>query len=661
MRSSLALAFCFVFAVRGNRLHNSKRTSKEDRKLTQRSDRAESSRAATSSVSSAEVGPQRALALQLLNPFINCAFHLAGGASHAATASRSTVNMQLSVPKEGVGTQYRLADNQKQSIPGAVSNIDPERFKTDPQGFCKTRSDAFGIFFKTGCFGEGSSIFMGDGPSMATISNYTTLSASAQTGDEELLPPFVNLAPIVADDTEEEIFDTENPFWRDIWLHINRESYQAALEQIPFYKDGGSEIDPLQDAKCRGSVRQTLRKLMLKATSPLTLGIPAEDLPEVLDYRYGGMKKVMRDYDAYAKQRFYPIEAGFDAMRVVRRLGWDKVVDLIPGEQKAEALDPLSRRSVTPGLKKKIVLAAPRRGNLFDKLSERASDKFDLDNGRAEGVVFQEGIERFAAEEGLDVDLVLKQLSSTVEQASSLLANMMVARNGWKLWSTEVDDERLQVSRELGLRPDDPFMPEHLDKMPKLHNYILEVMRYCPVARPARRVLESDLNITVRDGTRVDDFALKAGQVLCPEPWLAHFNLNHYVFPTEFDPGRWEGNKPSRRMPLIPFATGPNSSLGEFGEQLNEKLLMYIVKIGYCHIARMNKGVDIGPDILLGYPLHTLTNRARGLWRYRYYYEIKRGVRDPRRVSQLAGLTDMQRWQGQGDRMMPRKDDNPFR
>jgi len=257
---------------------------------------------------------------------------------------------------------------------------------------------------------------------------------------------------------------------------------------------------------------------------------------------------------------------------------------------------------------------------------------FDLDSKGDKGALV-DGVTRWAGSRAQG-EAVLDDMTSSIEQTTALVCNLMAAAHFHPATIAAVSDE--QVRELKGSAPDAAISAELLSRMPRLDAFVRETMRLYPPARPGRARLTRSLTLPLSravDAGRITE--LSAGTVVAPEPFVAHFTPATFAQPDAFDPTRHlDGDAAAATAPLIPFAgpiglamlhrgAGDDASAGS-------QLAVCMAKAVVVQMSRMFEEVRIAaspeprPD---GYRLHTIGERVEVLAKPKMYYELQRGVK----------------------------------
>ena len=98
-----------------------------------------------------------------------------------------------------------------------------------------------------------------------------------------------------------------------------------------------------------------------------------------------------------------------------------------------------------------------------------------------------------------------------------------------------------------------PVQAEHLPRLKFLESVLDEALRLHPPIPVLRRWLASDVSL--------GPWTLPAGTLLCPSPYLAHRDPQHYPDPDRFIPDRFL-KAPPEPYRFIPFGAGPRTCMG---------------------------------------------------------------------------------------------------
>ena len=166
---------------------------------------------------------------------------------------------------------------------------DEAEFKKSPAEFCSTRVLKQGLAFSTTAFG--GAVLAGDDAALALV-----LGEGAELEEPEALlgEPFAGTS---------ETYDA-------ISESFNRACYEELFEWIPKWKEAAGfstfRFDDFLDPRVRG-VRSSVRRLMLRATMPLTLGVSWADAVALVESEAlasVGVSKIgdlVALYDSFAK------------------------------------------------------------------------------------------------------------------------------------------------------------------------------------------------------------------------------------------------------------------------------------------------------------------------------------------------------------------------
>jgi len=470
-----------------------------------------------------------------------------------------------------------------QQIAGAPSAGDQAEFTKDPKGFCAERARKYGPTFATGAF-DGA-VFVGDADA---LSNTVGPCAGALDSREAnpLAPPFEQFQSADTDP-----FET---YYED----FNSVAYQTIFEWIPKVKEAGFStfrFGDFIDGRIR-KLRPSIRTLLFRATAPAVFGVKLEALPALLGLSGASEKESLANLDkAY----------GAYALGLIGGRGFLGTVTGAVGGALSGGLfgDILT------------VLGGDQAYGSGTSISGAAGDAEAL----------EKGVEAWAARTGADRSRALWELASSIEQATALLCNLLVASAAHPQAAKAVASEQASVLK--GTAPDGPITPTLLRQMPALDAFARETMRLYPPCRPLRFKLASPVQWEEQSGNgAARTVELAAGVIVAPEPFAAHFTAD-FTAAERFDPSRYdEGPGPA----LMPFATA-GAKVGADGDERapGERLALSMAKAAYVQIQRMFDVVldQEKPPTPSGYPLYTIGEGAEVLMRPKMYYELQRGVK----------------------------------
>ena len=289
---------------------------------------------------------------------------------------------------------------------------DEAEFKKSPAEFCSSRVQKQGLAFSTTAFG--GAVLSGNDAALALV-----LGEGAELEEPEALlgEPFARTS---------ETYDT-------ISEAFNRACYEELFEWIPKFKEQGGfstfRFDDFLDARVR-AVRPSVRRLMLRATMPLTLGVSWADAVKLVE------------------------------SEALASVGVSKMGDLV-------------------GLYDSF--ARGQAGGLAGQFSR-------LTGGGSEAKL-QTALAALAG--GGDGAALLRGVFSSVEQSTALVCNLLGQTAAHEDWDRQLAAEQLVALDGWG--PQEQIGTEQLAAMPKLRAFTLETLRLLPPARPSRLRLRAAL------------------------------------------------------------------------------------------------------------------------------------------------------------------------
>ena len=276
---------------------------------------------------------------------------------------------------------------------------DEAEFKKSPAEFCSSRVQKQGLAFSTTAFG--GAVLSGDDAALALV-----LGEGAELEEPEALlgEPFARTS---------ETYDT-------ISEAFNRACYEELFEWIPKFKEQGGfstfRFDDFLDARVR-AVRPSVRRLMLRATMPLTLGVSWADAVKLVE------------------------------SEALASVGVSKMGDLV-------------------GLYDSF--ARGQAGGLAGQFSR-------LTGGGSEAKL-QTALAALAG--GGDGAALLRGVFSSVEQSTALVCNLLGQTAAHEDWDRQLAAEQLVALDGWG--PQEQIGTEQLAAMPKLRAFTLETLRLLP-------------------------------------------------------------------------------------------------------------------------------------------------------------------------------------
>lgn len=294
----------------------------------------------------------------------------------------------------------------------ALTANDEAAFKKNPAEFCGSRVPKQGLAFRTTAFG--GAVLAGDDATLALV-----VGEGAELEEPAALlgEPFASTS-----ETYDAVCDS-----------FNRACYEELFEWIPKFKEQGGfstfRFDDFLDTRVR-AVRPSVRRLMLRATMPVTLG-----------------------------------------------LSWDEAVKLVESEALASA-----------GVKKIGDLVG-----LYDSFARGQAEGLGGQLSRLAGAGSEARLQAaFAAlAGGGDGAALLRGVFSSVEQTTALVCNLLGQTVAHEEWERALAAE--QTVALDGWGPQDPIGSAQLAKMPKLRAFTQETLRLLPPARPSRLRLRKPL------------------------------------------------------------------------------------------------------------------------------------------------------------------------
>ena len=289
---------------------------------------------------------------------------------------------------------------------------DEASFKKSPAEFCSARVQKQGLTFSTTAFG--GAVLAGDDAALALV-----LGEGAELEEPEALlgEPFAGTS---------ETYDAVSEAF-------NRACYEELFEWIPKWKEAAGfstfRFDDFLDPRVRG-VRSSVRRLMLRATMPLTLGVSWADAVALVE------------------------------SEALASVGVSKIGDLV-------ALYDSFAKGQAGGL-----------AGQFSRLTGGGSE-----------AKLQSALATLAG--GGDGAALLRRVFSSVEQSTALVCNMMSSTVTHEDWDRKLEAEQ-RVALD-GHPPQEQISAVQLAAMPKLRAFTQETLRLLPPARPSRLRLRTAL------------------------------------------------------------------------------------------------------------------------------------------------------------------------